>query len=237
MKPLKQLSVFFPAYNEAANIATTVLDALKVLPRIADEFEVIVINDGSSDNTKGIVAQLARQHKTIKLVNHPVNRGYGAAITTGLTTARFPWICYTDSDGQFRFHEIELFLPHLNHADLIVGFRQQRTDNPVRRFLALLLRLWDTILFGLNLKDVDCGFKLFKKAVITAIGPLITSSAITETEFMAKAKRHGFKIIEVGVTHHARPEGIQTGAKLTVILKAVIDSLKLWWHLNVSTGR
>ena len=237
MKPLPQLSVFFPAYNEAANIESTILSALKVLPKIANAYEILVINDGSSDNTQAIVKQLAHKHAAIRLINHSINRGYGAAIKTGLTTAKYPWICYTDSDGQFDFSQINKFLPYLNQADLIVGFRKKRTDNPIRRFLAALLRLWDTLLFGLNLKDVDCGFKLFKKTVIDTIGPLVTASAITETEFMTKAKRANFKIIQVGVTHHTRPEGIQTGAKLKVITKAFIESFKLWWHLNVSTGR
>lgn len=237
MKKIPQLSVFFPAYNEAANIEATVLNAVKVLPQVADEYEIKVINDGSRDKTAQVVEKLTRRYKTVRLINHPVNRGYGAAIKTGLTTARWPWICYTDADGQFRFEEIGRFLPYVDDADLIVGFRQRRTDNPIRRFLAVLLRIWDTLLFGLNLKDVDCGFKLFKKQVVDAVGPLVTESAITETEFMAKAKRLGFIIMEVGVTHHARPEGIQTGAKLSVIAMAVIDSLKLWWHLNVNLGR
>ncbi len=236
MKKIPQLSVFFPVYNEAANIEATVMGALKVLPQVANEYEITIINDGSSDKTAQVVEKLTRRYKTVKLINHPVNRGYGAAIKTGLTTARWPWICYTDADGQFRFEEINRFLPHVDRADLIVGFRKHRTDNPIRRFLAMLLRIWDTLLFDLNLKDVDCGFKLFKKQVVDAVGPLVTESAITETEFMAKAKRSGFIIREVGVTHHARPEGIQTGAKLKVILKAWAESFKLWWHLN-ATGR
>lgn len=236
MKKIPQLSVFFPVYNEAANIEATVMGALKVLPQVANEYEITIINDGSSDKTAQVVEKLTRRYKTVKLINHPVNRGYGAAIKTGLTTARWPWICYTDADGQFRFEEIGRFLPYVDDADVIVGFRRRRTDNPIRRFLAMLLRIWDTLLFGLNLKDVDCGFKLFKKQVVDAVGPLVTESAITETEFMARAKRSGFIIKEVGVTHHARPEGIQTGAKLKVILKAWAESFKLWWHLNV-TGR
>ncbi|OGY19202.1 MAG: hypothetical protein A2784_02575 [Candidatus Chisholmbacteria bacterium RIFCSPHIGHO2_01_FULL_48_12] len=234
MKPLPQLSVFFPAYNEEANIKSTVFAALKVLPKIADAYEILVINDGSSDNTRTVVEQLGPM---VKLINHAYNRGYGAALKTGMATAKYPWICFTDADGQFRFEEIHQFLPHIHQADLIVGFRKQRTDNPLRRFLASCLRIWDAVLFGLNLKDVDCGFKLFKKQVVDSIGPLVTESAMTETEFMIKAKRAGFNIVEVGVNHHARPEGIQTGAKIGVITEAFIDSFKLWLHLNVGTGR
>ena len=236
MKKIPQLSVFFPTYNEAANIEATVLNAVKVLPQVANEYEIKVINDGSRDKTAQVVEKLTRRYKTVKLINHPVNRGYGAAIKTGLISAKYDWICYTDADGQFRFEEINRFLPHVDDADLIVGFRQRRTDNPIRRFLAMLLRIWDTLLFDLNLKDVDCGFKLFKKQVVNAVGPLVTESAITETEFMAKAKRSGFIIREVGVTHHARPEGIQTGAKLKVIFRAFRESFKLWWNLNASAG-
>lgn len=236
-QPLKQLSVFFPAYNEEANITTTLLNALAVLPRVAHRYEVLVINDGSTDATSPLVQNLAKQHRQVKLISHAYNLGYGAALKTGMTAARYDWICYTDSDGQFRFNEISRFLPYTATHDLIVGFRKHRTDNPIRRLLALMLRIWDTLLFGLNLKDVDCGFKLFKKQVVDTIGPLVTQSAITETEFMIRSQRHGFNIIEIGITHHARPEGIQTGAKLGVISKAILDSFKLWWHLNIATGR
>lgn len=236
MKKIPQLSVFFPAYNEEASITTTVLETLKVLPQVAKRYEVLVINDGSTDATAPLVQVLIQKYRPVKLINHPHNLGYGAALKTGLTSAKYDWICYTDSDGQFRFDEISRFLPSTSSYDLIVGFREHRTDNPIRRLLAFTLRIWDTLLFGLNLKDVDCGFKLFKKEVVDTIGPLITSSAITETEFMVKAKRAGFTIKEVGVTHHARPEGIQTGAKVKVILRAFTESFKLWWHLNVGTG-
>jgi len=229
---LSQLSVFFPAYNEEKNISATVLGALKILPQVADKFEILVINDGSTDTTAAVINQLGSTHPQVKLISHPGNLGYGAALKTGITSAKFSWICYTDSDGQFDFREIDKFIPSTQTADMIIGFRKNRTDNPIRRFLALMLRLWDTVLFGLNVKDVDCGFKLFKKQVINSIGPLVTSSAITETELLARTKRAGFTIVEVPVTHHARPEGIQTGAKLGVITKAFIESFKLFWYLK-----
>ncbi len=237
MNPLKELSVFFPAYNEEANITSTVLQALKVLPQVAIQYEVIVVNDGSSDATAPLIQNLTEKHRQLKLINHPQNLGYGATIKTGLKIARFPWICYTDSDSQFNFSEITKFLPHTPTADMIIGFRSHRTDNPIRRFLALMLRIWDTVLFGLNVRDVDCGFKLFKKQVVDTIGPLVTASAMTETELLVRTQRAGWRIVEVPVTHHARPEGIQTGAKIKVIAKAFIDSFKLWWYLRKSTGR
>lgn len=233
MRKLKSVSVFFPAYNEEENIAKTVKDAFQVLKKIADRFELIVVDDGSTDHTATIVKQLQKKIPQLKLIRHKKNRGYGGAVKTGLSRASYPWIVYTDSDGQFDFAEIKNFLPLASSADLILGYRIKRTDSLYRRFLQKILWLADLILFGLNVKDVDCGFKMIKKEVVKTIWPLTTESAITETELVVRAKRAGFKIAQVGVHHHARLEGEQTGGKLKIIAKAAWEGIKLWWQLIV----
>lgn len=229
MKKVPRLSVFFPAYNEAENIETIVKTALKILRKAAKKFEIIVVDDGSTDATKLKVEDLAEKNKEVRLICHPKNLGYGAALRTGMYASRFPLICYTDSDGQFDFREIKKFLSKIKSADLVLGFRIKRTDKLYRRILAKILWLADWVLFGLDVEDVDCGFKLFKKEVLEKIGLLKTSSAITETEFVVRAKRAGFKIAQVGVRHHSRQEGKQTGGKIKVILKAAVEGIKLWW--------
>ena len=232
---VKTLSVFFPAYNEEDNIGSTVSRAVDVIKSLnLDDYEIIVVDDGSADKTAAIVQSLIAKNPKIRLIRHPTNRGYGAALKTGFSSAKFDWIAFTDSDGQFDFREINKFLAHVPAYQVIAGYRKKRSDSKFRRMMAFLLRIWDTVLFGLNLKDVDCGFKLIKKSVIAKIFPLVTESAITETEMMAKIHRAGFPIRQVGVAHHSRTEGIQTGGNFRVIFKAVIESLKLFLHFNPS---
>lgn len=228
MKKVPQLSVFFPAYNEEENIKDTLVKAIRVLKEIADKWEAIVVNDGSTDRTGEIVKQLAKENENIRLITHKVNKGYGGAIKTGIFSSRYSLIAYMDSDGQFDFEEIKKFLAKIKKADLVAGYRKKRIDSLYRRVLARILWLADWVLFGLTVKDVDCGFKLFKKEVVDKIGKLVTESAITETEFVVRAKKAGFKIIQVGVNHNPRVEGEQTGGKLKIILKAAIEGLKLW---------
>lgn len=228
--PLK-LSVFLPAYNEGDNIEKTVLQINQVLKNIADDWEILIINDGSKDNTGAIVKNIIRQNRHIRLITHIKNKGYGAAIKTGLYNVRFPWVVQMDSDGQFDFGEIKNMLEKKDKADLIIGYRLRRTDSRYRRFMAKILWLADFILFGLNLKDIDCGFKLFKKEIIDKISHLTTESAITVTEFMVRAKRAGFRIVQVGVHHYSRKKGEQTGGKLVIIFKAALQGIMLWFLL------
>lgn len=231
MTKIPRLSVFFPAFNEEKNIKKTVLDAVEVLKEIADRWEVIVVNDGSKDKTLPIVQKLAKNNRNIKLISHSENKGYGAAIKTGLNSCRYDLLVQMDSDGQFDFREIKDFIRKINQADLVIGFRKKRTDSFYRRVLQKILWLADWVLFGLNVQDVDCGFKLIKKNVVEQIGELVTESAITITEFIVKAKKAGFVIAETAVTHHSRREGEQTGGKLKIITKAGFEGLKLWWLL------
>ena len=228
MKKVSQLSVFFPAYNEEKNIKETVLKALAILKEIAEKWEIVVVDDGSTDDTAKIVKKLSSNNENIHLISHRKNKGYGGVIKTGIYSCKYDLICYTDSDGQFNFEEIDKFLDKINENDLVIGYRLTRSDDLYRRILTRILWLADYILFGLNVKDVDCGFKLFKKNIIGEIGKLKTESAITETEFVVRVKRAGLKIGQVGVKHHLRKDGKQTGGKLKVISKAAIEGLKLW---------
>lgn len=233
MSPISTLSVFFPAYNEEDNIESTVSKTVSVLKSLKlSDWEIIVVDDGSTDRTAAVMQNLAANNPKIRLVRHTGNRGYGAALKTGFSSAKFDWIAFTDSDGQFDFREINKFLDHVPNYQVVAGYRKKRSDNKFRRAMAFLLRIWDTILFGLNLKDVDCGFKLIKKSVIDKTFPLVTESAITETEMMAKIHRAGFPIKQIGVDHHSRESGVQTGGNFKVIFKAVIESFKLFLHLN-----
>lgn len=231
MVKLRALSVFFPAYNEEKNIKKTVEKAAEILPKIANQWEILVVNDGSTDKTEEIVEHLMKKESRIKMITHTPNRGYGAAIKTGLYNCKFDWICFTDADGQFDFQEIDKFLEKKDQADLIIGYRIKRKDPSKRVLIGKLLWLWDLIFFGLNVCDPDCGFKLIKKEVVDKIPKLTTESGITETEFLVRVQRCGFKIMEIGVHHYPRKEGKQTGANPRVIFKALQESFSLWWSL------
>ncbi|MEI6690940.1 MAG: glycosyltransferase family 2 protein [bacterium] len=229
---LSSLSVFMPAYNEEANISNVVLEACEAAKKIAVDYEVIVVNDGSKDDTGKIVTDLAKKNHHIKLVNHIVNKGYGGAVKSGLDACSKEYIFFTDSDGQFHFDELGRFVKLLSRADLVMGYRRKRMDPFHRVFLAqVLLKIWNYVLFGLTVKDVDCAYKLFPRKVSDNI-KLETESAITVTEFIVKAWRLGFVIHQAPVTHYARKFGEQTGGNWRVILRAATDSFHLYKQLQ-----
>ncbi len=232
MKLISEISVFFPAYNEEENIAKTVASSVKVLEKIAGKYEVIVVDDGSKDNTAKIVKDLNAKNKNIRLVTQYPNQGYGAAIKRGFSECRYDVICYTDSDGQFDFEEIYNFIELLKIGnDMVIGYRIKRTDDQYRRLMARILHHVGILMFGINVKDVDCGFKVFKKDILKKIGSLKTASAITETEFVTRTIKARFKIAEVGVQHHSREGGEQTGGKPSVIFTAAKEGIGLWWTM------
>lgn len=229
---LSGLSIFFPAYNESQNIAATIHDALTYAPKVAEEFEIIVIDDGSTDETAAIVADIAKTNPSIRLVRHTQNKGYGAAVKTGLKNAKYPWIFFTDADRQFHFDELPHFVSLREKAEVIVGRRLKRRDPILRIILAqILLKYWNLLLFGLWMKDVDCAYKLIPTKYVKKM-TLVTESAITVTEMMVKLKRMGLTFYETPVTHFSRRKGIQTGSNPRVIFRAFAESFKLWKELQ-----
>ena len=231
---LSSLSIFFPAYNEEENITRTINDALSSAGKFTSDYEVIVVNDGSVDQTKNLVKKIASRNVHVRLHNHTHNKGYGAAIKTGLDACTKDWIFFTDSDGQFHFDELDKFVTHKDDADLIIGYRENRQD-PMHRIIIAkyLLRFWNYVLFGISPRDVDCAYKLFKRSVYKSIS-LITESAITETEFLVRATRGGYSYLELPVHHYPRLYGKQTGGNAKVIIKALRESIALWSSLHQS---
>lgn len=224
---LSSLSIFFPAYNEEGNIATTLIDARNAALKAAKNYEIIVVDDGSTDRTVEVVKELQQRDPRIHLIRHQHNQGYGAAVKTGLKACRLDWIFFTDSDGQFHYDELQKFVTAAHHADLVIGYRKKRMDPFHRIFVAqVLLKIWNYLLFGLTVRDVDCAYKLFRKEVRDSI-KLDTSSAITVTELIVKAKERGFKIVELPVVHYARKFGHQTGGDWRVIARAAHESFEL----------
>jgi glycosyltransferase involved in cell wall biosynthesis len=228
------LSVFFPAYNEEANIQKTVEKAGAVLKNLSlKNYELIVINDGSKDQTGQMVEEMIKKDSHIRLVTHNPNKGYGEAVKSGYYNSRYPLIAFTDSDGQFDFSEITLLLDKIDKADVVTGYRMNRQDALMRKINGWGWTMLANLFLGINVRDVDCGFKLTKKKVIETIPHLeSTRGGMINPEFFAKAKKAGFVITEVGVHHYARTAGKQTGANLKVILQSFADLFKLWWKIR-----
>ncbi len=237
MTKFPELSIFFPFWNEEQNLKSVVEKAIPIAQKFAQEWEIIMVDDGSSDKTLEIARQLEREDPRLIAVSHDKNRGYGAALKTGFSKARYKYVVFNDGDGQFDLGEISGFLEKIDKADMVIGFRKKRLDNPFRHVLMNLLKVWDFIFFGFRFKDIDCGFKLFTKDALDKILPLQSEGAMITTEILAKAKRSKLKISEVEVHHYPRIYGDQSGGNLRVIIRAVRESLILWKNLNFNYGR
>jgi len=227
------LSISFPAWNEEANIGKAIEDGVRVASQLTDDFEVVVVDDGSTDHTADVVREYASQHPQVRLIQHKVNQGYGAAVFDGLVGGTKEWAFFTDSDLQFVLDELERFWALRDKADLVIGYRAPRRDSFIRKFNGLGWTWLTNVLFGYVSRDVDCAFKLMSREAVNAVAPRVASRGATlSAEFLVRAKRMGFTFKEIPVTHLPRTAGSQTGAKLDVILRAFGEMfrfrLKMW---------
>lgn len=227
MPKAPSLSVFFPEYNEEANVENMVRAAQTVIPQVAETWEIIPVNDGSKDKTGEIIDRLAQEDPHVKPVHHEKNKGYGGAVISGFKASKMDLVFFTDGDLQFDLKEITLLMDRLNEGDLILGYRKNRRDAWHRKLNAFLWGSLVKFLFGFKVRDVDCAFKLIKRGVLNKV-ELSAGGAMISTELLARAHKAGFKFVEVGVTHLPRTAGTQTGAKLSVILKAFRELFKLY---------
>ena len=233
-KKVSELSIFFPFWNEEENVERVVHNAIPVAEQVAKKWEIIMVDDGSSDKTLAIAEKLAKTNPNLRVISHQPNRGYGAALTTGFTHARYKLIVFVDGDGQFDFAEVSYLLEKIDEADMVIGFRKKRRDRSLIKRLMLmnLLRIWDFMLFRIYFRDIDCGFKLFTREAVDKLMPLRSEGAMITTEILAKARKKKLRIKEVGVTHYQRDFGHQTGANFPVVLRAILESFILWFDLH-----
>lgn len=229
-----QITAVLPAYNEEEIIEESVLRVAAVLEALTDSYEIVVVNDGSRDRTALVLAriQLERPSAHLRVVTHPQNQGYGAALASGFDAASGDMVFMTDGDKQFDAAELAHLLPALDdEAELVIGWRRHRADSPVRLLNAWLWKQLVNLLFGYTARDVDCAFKLFRRAVWQSM-TVESRGATFSAEFVIKARRRGFRVVERPVTHYPRETGRPTGAKPRIILRALRDMIYLRRDLN-----
>ncbi len=231
---LPELSIFFPFWNEEKNVKRVSEEAIEVAKEVAEKWEIILVDDGSSDKTREVATQVANTHENIKVVSHNPNRGYGAALKEGFNASQYKYVVFADGDGQFNFSQVKLLIEAIDGHDIAIGFRKKRNDEKlvIRLLLMYLLKIWDFILFRFLVKDIDCGFKLFTRGALEKIMPFRSEGAMITTEILAKAKAKKLKIAQVGVDHYPRKFGKQSGANVQVVIRAIFESLILWWDIK-----
>ena len=228
---MRDISVIFPAFNEEANIRCTIETAIKVLPKVATRWEVIVVDDGSNDGTALICDQLKTRYPEVKVIHHQQNRGYGAALKSGIMSANYDLVFFSDSDGQFDFNELQQLICWAEDFDIIAGYRAKREDPFYRRLNALGWNVLVRLVLGIKIRDIDCAFKLFRRSVFDHI-QIRCVGAMVNTEILAQATRLGMRIRQVKVSHFPRRYGKQSGANPRVIAVAFRELCLLWRKLR-----
>jgi len=216
------LSIVLPAYNEEANVEKAVNEVSTVAHAMGLDHEIILVNDGSTDRTGEVTRELARRVSNLRLVEHHPNRGYGGALKAGFAAASKDLIAFFPADKQFDFREVERLLKRMSEADIVCGYRANRRDNVIRKLNAFGWKMIVRMLFGYLCRDIDCGFKVFRRKVLSQVN-IVSNGAMVDTELLAGARARGFNIAEEPLTHLPRTAGEATGANLKVILKAFQD--------------
>lgn len=220
------IALFLPCYNEAENLPAVVGDAVGFLEDLMMPYSIIIVDDGSCDNTTQVCAELISANQNIQVVRHPVNLGYGTALRTGLKIGletRHDWIGFCDADGQFKPSDIQLLIQAAEEqaTDVAIGYRVQRADGLHRRLMGRGWHYVSQLALGYSARDVDCGFKVFRRHIVEELLPeLIGTYNTLSPELLARISRHGFPMVEVGVNHYPRSSGESQGASVKVIVQS-----------------
>lgn len=220
------ITVFFPCYNERDNVTRVAEQAVAVLENLQADYEIILVDDGSTDGTGRITDEIAAGHDRVRVIHHQRNLGYGAALQSGFRAATKELVFYTDGDGQFDMGEMPALLALMEEYDIVSCYRLDRQDNLMRKTAGWLWTRLSRLAFSLNIRDIDCAFKLYKREIFDKI-KMESTGALIDTEILARAARKGYRITQRGVHHYPRTAGKQTGANPRVVLRAFRELLKL----------
>lgn len=225
---IKSLSIFFPAYNDSKNIPRLINTADFVAKDITNDYEILVINDGSKDDTKNILEKLQKKYKKLKVIHHSKNLGYGTALSSGFRNSKKEWIFYTDGDGQYDPKELLLLLKNISaDVDVANGYKLRRSDNFARKILGHLYNFSLHILYPIPISDIDCDFRLIRRSKINNI-KLNSSGGSICLELILKLQKNGAKFTEVGVHHYKRKYGHSHFFNLKNILKIVFENFNFY---------
>jgi len=226
-----QLSLVFPVFDEVENLDPLIDNALAIAARLSLDFEIVLVDDGSRDGSGERIDALCARDPRIHSLRHESNKGYGAALRSGLRFARGELVFFSDADLQFDLAELEKLLEHTDHFDIVAGYRSPRRDPWPRTLIAFSWGMLVRALFGLRIRDIDCAFKVFRRSAIDAI-PIASIGAFVNTEILARAQAAGYRIHQVPVSHRRRRHGQQSGARPRVILRAVRELFALFRELR-----
>src|SRR5262245_15215161 len=228
------ISFFFPACNEEETVEALTRKALEVLPTLSDDWEIIIVNDGSTDRTGEIADRLAREDARVRVVHHPVNAGYGRALRSGFAESRKELVFYTDGDLQFDVSELALLVPKIREADIVSGYKLKRADDLSRKAVSVIYNTLLRVFFGLRVKDVNCGFKLYRREIFDAI-ELKSTRGLIDAEVLLKAAAAGYTITQVGVHHYPRRHG-SSRYRVREIVLTMAQMFELWVDLRLGRG-
>ena len=228
---MPSLSIVLPAYNEEKNATNAVEEVSSVAQQLGTDYEIILVNDGSADRSGEIARGLEQRIPAFRLVEHYPNRGYGGALKAGFAAASKDLVVFVPADKQFIFGEVDRFLRKIGQADIVSGYRPDRQDSFIRKFNAFGWNTLIRLLFGYLCRDIDCGFKMFRREVLQHV-TIVSDGAMVDTEFLAGAKARGHRIAEVPVSHLPRTAGEATGANVRVILRAFRDLVRFRLRLS-----
>jgi glycosyltransferase involved in cell wall biosynthesis len=221
-----KLSIVFPAYNEEKNIEKAVSEAVHYAESFKD-YEVVVVDDGSEDQTREKIEKLVSKNKKIKGIFHSKNQGYGAAVWDGLKGASGDLVFFTDSDLQFKIGDLKYLIEKIDVCDVVAGYRRERSEGFGRKLNVFLWQMALMTLLKIRFKDIDCAFKLFRKEVLKNL-EIKSKGAMFSAELMYRIQQKGFKITQVPVDHYKRKFGKPTGANIGVVVRALKELMRFY---------
>lgn len=231
----KSLSVFMPFYNEESVIEEMVENSISYLEDLENDYEFLIVDDGSTDSTPEKADQLEERYPGVRAVHHSVNQGYGRALATGFQESSGELVFYTDGDGQFDIEELDRFLDEINGYDLVVGFRENRDDAVSRKIISSVFNSLAKLMLPIQVQDIDCGFKLVRSEVVSDID--LDTKRTVDAELLAKAGDRGYRIKELPVTHFEREDGESEaegiiGVRIGLIVKSIQELLQIRRMIN-----
>lgn len=231
---LSSVTIFFPCYNDGGTIATMIVRAMQVARTISDDFEILVINDGSQDDSNLILEEMTKLYpKAIRVIQEPRPSGYGGVLREGFASARKEWIFYTDGDAQYDPRELSVLVEHLTEGvDMVNGYKIKRHDPIHRIWIGLAYQYFVKFIFGLRIRDVDCDFRLMRRSIFERVQLESNSGTIT-FEMVKKIQDAGFVIGEAPVHHYYRQYGISQFFNIPRVVRTLIDLIKWWWRLVI----